>query len=190
MYDKIIYWKYDRAIDEKTCKKIVKLSKKKWNDATLMGEDDTLKKVNLKTRDSKTCWVTDQWLYNIVFDFMNDANVSSGWNFEINGAEDMQLTKYKKGGFYNYHHDGDGFTQYNLPDNEFLHNKTRKLSMTIVLNDEYEGGEFQFFNDKVLIKEKQGTVIVFPSYMLHRVRPVKSGIRYSLVVWFLGPPLH
>ena len=71
-----------------------------------------------------------------------------------------------------------------------MHNKTRKLSMTIVLNDEYEGGEFQFFNDKTLIKEKQGTVIIFPSYMQHRVRPIKSGIRYSLVVWFLGEPFH
>ena len=184
MYDKIIYWKYDRAIDEKTCRKILKLNKNMWDIS------ETSDPVMLKSRKSKTCWVNDQWLYDIVFDFMNNANVSSGWNFEISSAEAMQLTKYERGGFYSYHVDGDGFTQYNLPDNEFLHNKTRKLSMTIVLNDEYESGEFQFFTDKTLIKEKQGTVIVFPSYMQHRVRPIKSGIRYSLVVWFLGKPFH
>tara|TARA_B110000211_G_scaffold204148_1_gene237472 strand:- start:64 stop:618 length:555 start_codon:yes stop_codon:yes gene_type:complete len=184
MYDRMIYWKYDRAIDEKTCRKILKLNKNIWDISA------TSDPVMLKSRKSKTCWVNDQWLYDIVFDFMNDANISSGWNFEISSAEDMQLTKYERGGFYNYHDDGDGYTQYNKPDSKFMHNKTRKLSMTIVLNDEYEGGEFQFFNDKTLIKEKQGTVIIFPSYMQHRVRPIKSGIRYSLVVWFLGKPFH
>ena len=186
MYDKIIYWKYDRAIDEKTCRKILKLNKNMWD----IGTTDDNKISKFSGRKSKTCWVYDQWLYDIVFDFMNDANISSGWNFEISSAEAMQITKYERGGFYNYHVDGNGFTQYNLPDNEFFHNKTRKLSMTIVLNDEYEGGEFQFFNDKTLIKEKQGTVIIFPSYMQHRVRPIKSGIRYSLVVWFLGKPFN
>jgi PKHD-type hydroxylase len=60
--------------------------------------------------------------------------------------------------------------------------------MTIVLNEDYEGGEFEFFDDKRLIKEKTGTVIVFPSYIVHRVRPVTKGIRYSLVVWFCGEP--
>ena len=39
-----------------------------------------------------------------------------------------------------------------------------------------------------LIKEKMGTVIVFPSYMVHRVRPVTKGTRYSLVSWFCGEP--
>ena len=73
---------------------------------------------------------------------------------------------------------------------KFTNGKTRKLSMTIVLNNDYEGGEFQFFNYKdQLIKEKKGTVIVFPSYMVHRVRPVTKGTRYSLVVWFCGEPL-
>ena len=52
-----------------------------------------------------------------------------------------------------------------------------------------EGGEFEFFdNNTNLIKEKMGTVIVFPSYMVHRVRPVTKGTRYSLVSWFCGEP--
>ena len=40
------------------------------------------------------------------------------------------------------------------------------------------------------IKElrKKGTVIVFPSFVWHRVKPVLSGTRYSLVCWSLGQP--
>ena len=59
--------------------------------------------------------------------------------------------------------------------------------MTIILNDDYEGGEFEFFLDDIQIKNEIGTVIVFPSYFLHRVNPVTKGTRYSLVAWFRGP---
>ena len=100
----------------------------------------------------------------------------------------MQITKYKKNGHYEFHQDGNGFSRYDNTENKFLHNKTRKLSMTIVLNEDYEGGEFEFFQDINLIKEKMGTVIVFPSYMVHKVRPITKGTRYSLVAWFCGEP--
>ena len=62
--------------------------------------------------------------------------------------------------------------------------------MTIVLNDDYEGGEFNFFDCENLIKEKTGTIIVFPSYAVHKVNPITKGTRYSLVVWFVGEPFQ
>mgnify|MGYP003307903561 FL=1 len=69
--------------------------------------------------------------------------------------------------------------------------------MTILLNDDYEGGDFQFATYakeqcEIITPEynKQGTVIVFPSDMEHRVLPVTKGTRYSLVTWFLGPPFQ
>ena len=86
--------------------------------------------------------------------------------------------------------DGDGYTKYDIPENNWIDEKTRKLSMTIVLNKNYEGGEFEFFSETDLIKEKTGTVIVFPSYMVHRVNPITKGTRYSLVVWFVGEPFQ
>ena len=61
--------------------------------------------------------------------------------------------------------------------------------MTIILNNDYEGGEFEFFNNKNKIKEKAGTILVFPSYMVHKVNPITKGTRYSLVAWFVGEPL-
>ena len=36
---------------------------------------------------------------------------------------------------------------------------------------------------------KTGSIIVFPSYMEHTIKPITEGTRYSLVIWFLGPPL-
>ena len=71
----------------------------------------------------------------------------------------------------------------------------RKLSMTIQLSDsdEYEGGDFEFDNDilpdsfdKNIIREK-GRVLIFPSFLPHKVNPVTKGIRKSLVTWIEGP---
>ena len=67
--------------------------------------------------------------------------------------------------------------------------------MTVLLNDNYEGGELEFatYNKekcKITVPEfnRIGSIVVFPSAMEHRVTPVTKGIRHSLVVWFLGPP--
>jgi PKHD-type hydroxylase len=66
--------------------------------------------------------------------------------------------------------------------------------MTILLNDSFEGGQFEFASYSkgnctvTPLEMKKGQVIVFPSHMEHRVAPVTKGTRYSLVCWFLGPP--
>ena len=178
----ITWWRFDNAIDSKMCNKIIKLADKKWEKATTKGEEGQDK------RKTNICWTTEQWLYDIVFEYMQSANRQAGWDFEVDAAESMQIGKYSKGCFYNYHNDGNGVTVYDMPENKWLNNKTRKLSMSIFLNDNYEGGEFTFFGDdeEKSIKGK-GTIIVFPSYIYHCVEEVTKGNRYSLVVWFLGP---
>ena len=107
-----------------------------------------------------------------------------------------QITRYKKGGFYNFHRDGSGdhLSAYNNPQNAFMHGHVRKLSMSVMLNDNFDGGAFEFAayskEECVVtpIEATAGSVIVFPSSMEHRVAPVTKGIRYSLVTWFVGPP--
>ena len=81
---------------------------------------------------------------------------------------------------------------------ETIVNKQRKLSLTILLNDknEYDGGELEFDfknrpenNIRVCDEIKtQGSIVIFPSFVWHRIKPVISGTRYSLVVWTLGEP--
>ena len=180
--DNITWWRFNNAVDSKTCNKIIKLADKKWEKATTKG------KIGQKNRKTNISWTTEQWLFDLVFDYMRSANKHAGWNFEVDAAETMQIGKYSKGCFYDYHQDGDGVTTYDDPENEWLHNKTRKLSMSILLNEDYEGGDFKFYGAKeTVLKEKaKGTVLVFPSYMQHCVEEVTKGNRYSLVVWFLG----
>ena len=77
-----------------------------------------------------------------------------------------------------------------------MHDNERKLSMTLLLNKSFEGGDFEFASynkekcDIASVEMNQGDIVVFPSWMEHRVAPITKGIRYSLVTWFLGPPFR
>jgi PKHD-type hydroxylase len=68
----------------------------------------------------------------------------------------------------------------------------RKISATLLVNDDYEGGELVFQGqpepDKDAPKLKAGTIIFFPSFLVHSVRPVTKGIRNSVVLWLHGKP--
>ena len=115
---------------------------------------------------------------------MFTANEQAGWKYNIVAVEDCQITRYTKDGFYGWHVDGTG--SHTELDGE---GNTRKLSMSVILNSDYEGGDFEMrgLENKVPRLEK-GSIIVFPSFIEHRVTPVTEGIRYSLVSWFVGPP--
>jgi PKHD-type hydroxylase len=69
----------------------------------------------------------------------------------------------------------------------------RKLSFSLIMSDnaEYQGGEFEIINNDVktpiIVPQQKGRVIAFPSYITHRVTPLISGVRKSIVVWALGP---
>ena len=150
-----------------------------------------------KQRISDVAWVTDQWVYDTIWPYMQEANQKAGWGYQIKAAESMQITRYRKGGFYKFHQDGNGdhLSAYNNPQNAFMHGHVRKLSMTTLLSDSYEGGEFQFTSyakERCKISTPEfnavGSIIVFPSSMEHRVGSVTKGMRYSLVTWFVGPP--
>jgi predicted 2-oxoglutarate/Fe(II)-dependent dioxygenase YbiX len=83
------------------------------------------------------------------------------------------LLKYKTGGFYLEHVD-------HAPE------LVRTVSCSIILNDDYEGGEFGFFGKEHIIKAGKGDVIMFPSNFVyrHEVLPVTKGTRYAIITWF------
>jgi len=199
---------FTKGLDKKTCNKIRNTAKGNWKQSTvdtkkIITEEERITGVELvynldkDVRISDVAWTSEQWIYDTIWPWMEGANKRAGWKYDITGAEGMQITRYKKGGFYIFHRDGRGdhLSAYDEPDNKLTHGYVRKLSMTVLLNDNYEGGEFQFatYNKEkceIHVPEfnKVGSIIVFPSDMEHRVAPVTKGIRYSLVVWFLGPP--
>ena len=189
---RIDYWCWNKEISHKICKKLIKLGKGKWNQAQTDGSLEENKSLD-NVRKSDVVWITEQWVYDLIWPYMLIANEQAGWKYNIVAAESCQITRYTKDGFYTWHKDGIGSHNEvnNEPDNEFLHGKTRKLSMSIVLNSDFDGGDFEisgldFENEFPRLEE--GSIIVFPSFMEHRVAPVTKGIRYSLIIWFVGPP--
>jgi predicted 2-oxoglutarate/Fe(II)-dependent dioxygenase YbiX len=85
-----------------------------------------------------------------------------------------ELLRYKEGQFYVQHTD-------------FFKDNPRVVSCSFVLNDDYEGGEFAFFDRKLKYKLKKGSCIMFPSNFMypHEIMPVTSGTRYSIITWFV-----
>ena len=176
--------------------------------------DGTLKKSVInniqKKRKSDIVWMSDRWIYKEIHPLIHEANAKAGWNFNWDHSEPCQFTKYGVGQYYGWHCDSweVPYNRKKLEDGTYPqdHGKIRKLSVTISLNDpdEYDGGnlEFDFRNQvdwernrKKAIKtceeiRPRGSVIVFPSFMWHRVAPVTRGTRYSLVIWNLGYPFR
>ena len=116
------------------------------------------------------------------------------WNYDLDGCGEIQYGIYSDGGYYDWHIDEEA----EIPNinGKYL---TRKLSMTIWLNDpdEYEGGEFDIEIQGPhmdlrydTLKLSKGSIVIFPSNKWHRVRPVTSGVRKSLVTWFRGSPFR
>ena len=200
---------FGQEIDKNTCDKIRKLGHGKWEKSavdTQVGITDEERRIgrkgdykpDKKIRISDVYWTTEQWIYDLTWPYMMEANRNAGWNLDIKAAESMQLTRYKKGGFYKFHKDGnaDSLSAYDSPGNPFMHGHVRKISMSIILNDNFEGGAFEFASyakeecSITPIEAKAGDIIFFCSGMEHRVAPVTKGVRYSLVNWFVGPPIR
>ena len=183
-------WYWDKEISHEICQKIIKLGEGKWNQAqTFRSDKETISLDNV--RKSDIVWIKEQWVYDLIWDYMLTANEIAGWKYNIVAAENCQITRYTKDGFYTWHKDGMGSHKevYNEPDNKFMHGNTRKLSMSIVLNSDFEGGDLEMGSDiDIMTKLEEGSIIVFPSFLEHRVTPVTKGTRYSLVAWFVGPP--
>ena len=140
--------------------------------------------IDLSIRSSKTYWVeTDHWISGMMSHFINCANVDY-FKYDLhNWADKIQYTVYDGPGTgYKWHNDYAPSSKY-----EGMY---RKLSISICLDDEYEGGELQLLstsNELHTMKMKCGDVVIFSSDIVHRVRPLKSGYRSSLVGWYGGP---
>lgn len=138
---------------------------------------------NPALRQSDLCWVNEERMYNLIFPLITHANAYCEWNFELSGIEWLQYTKYEVGQFYNWHLDEQYWPK------QFRTDTIRKLSFTLLLNDDFEGGEFEMLTQGVeTIPLIKGSMIVFHSDQPHRVCPVTSGTRKSLVGWMQGPP--
>ena len=199
------YWYFKSAIPERICDDIVKYGHQLQDQIAVTGGYGNAKKLNQKQikdlkkkRDSNIVWMNDRWIYKEIQPYIHQANQNAGWNFEWDHSESCQFTIYKKGQYYDWHCDG-----WDKPYMEEgpTKGKIRKLSVTVTLTDpkEYKGGELEFDlrNEDPDKKPNmrtcteilpKGSLVVFPSFVWHRVKPVTKGERNSLVIWNLGYP--
>jgi len=206
------YYYFKNALSHKFCDDVIAYGKKQQEQLAVTGnigqkrdlKTNPLSKKEIKDlkkkRNSNIVWMNDRWIYDQIQPYIHRANKEAGWNFEWDWSESCQFTKYGKGQYYDWHCDSWEHP-YNNPNDLNSNGKIRKLSVTCTLSDpsEYSGGELEFnFNNpentskKNIVKCKEilskGSICVFPSFVWHRVCPVKKGTRYSLVIWNLGYP--
>ena len=93
---------------------------------------------------------------------------------QIEQDSGYELLRYKEGQFYTQHTDS-------------FKDRPRAVSCSFMLNDDYEGGEFAFFDRELVYNLKKGSCIMFPSNFMypHEIMPVTSGTRYSIITWFV-----
>ena len=179
----------ENALTKEQCDYIISLGENNWvkgkvdNTGKNYQDDDTDKKRTIFARKCDIFWIHDKDIKDKLNSLYKIANKTAQWNFDINGMEELQLTRYHEGDYYNWHTDGNGVIPL-LPTQPDI---VRKVSVSVILNDDYTGGELDFMHTDTITSNKTGTVIMFPSYFMHKVKPVKTGTRYSLVAWITGP---
>ena len=139
-----------------------------------------------KVRKNTVGWLNDgnfDWVYRRIVDGVEELN-KRYWQFDLSFIEDLQFTVYDKlNDHYDYHIDMN-------MDSEL--GPYRKLSFSIQLSNpnDYEGSELQINTGGSIydsVPKEQGTLIAFPSFIMHKVTPLTKGKRYSLVAWIHGP---
>ena len=204
------FWYFQSALTPRFCDNVIEYALHKQEVIARTGgyenkklSQDDIKNLHQK-RKSDLVWLNETWIYKEIHPYVLQANKNAGWNFEWDRSESCQFTKYKLNQYYDWHCDSWDKPYERKDKNSPENGKIRKLSMTCQLTDgsEYKGGELEFdfrnydphMRDELSHIRKateilpKGSIIVFPSFVWHRVKPVTKGVRYSLVVWHLGAP--
>ena len=161
----------------------------------LRSKENTLTKGNindasgLTKRNSSVSWIKDRTLCQRVFSVIKDKT-SDFSNLHLDNIEPLQYSEYDASQEYGWHQD--------LNNKPYEDGRIRKISFSIFLNSNFEGGEFDLeihgpdAKPRYISEWKRSNenCVIFNSDMWHRVRPVKSGIRKSIVGWLLGPAIR
>lgn len=119
-----------------------------------------------------------------LFVFVNEINqLHFGFDIYTPFVNRGNLNFYQSGSDYNFHNDGTPLGS----------SSDSKLTVIVNISDSnYSGGEFKLFlGDEVVVDSinKSGNVLIFPSFIYHKVTPITFGIRKTLSFWLTGPSL-
>lgn len=178
---------FENAIPEELCDEILEeySDQSEWLDSLVRDKTDDLSR---KIRNCKQIDLSkdhsieinkskrekiDRMIFDCVSKVVNKySNIHQYFMIETDTG--FNLLKYDEGGFYTQHVDS-------------YKNEQRSISCSLQLNDDYEGGEFSFFDRKLKYKSKKGSAIIFPSNFMypHEIMPIIKGTRYSIVTWLV-----
>jgi PKHD-type hydroxylase len=167
----------DQVVSTERCGEIIHTYGRNFKIAKV-SKNSKLDKEVRKTLGKSIPIEHNEELYNEIIPIVLGMNEKQ-WKYILDTHDSIQILKYTKGCHYDWHIDmGPGI------------HETRKLSFIIGLSpaESYEGGEitFKVGPSDTSIKLEQGNMIVFPSFILHKVKPVTKGQRYVLVGWLRG----
>lgn len=137
-------------------------------------------KINFFNKDNNNEWIFNKFNNAILY-----AN-ENFFDFDLIGYDYIQYSKYSIDEYYHPHID----LIFGINDNRVYNAHARKLSLTLLLNDNYSGGEFKIYQgltNPTILPTKKGRCYFFPSFLVHEVAPVTEGQRFSLVIWVMGP---
>jgi predicted 2-oxoglutarate/Fe(II)-dependent dioxygenase YbiX len=174
------YWHYSDVMTTDACNKLIQSIELQVDgeEAGIGGGSKVV--VNKKIRDVKKVNLPSyRGIGATMVGIGLDAN-RQAWKFDVTHSSQTDYLKYDVDGHYHAH--VDTFIKPGYAE-------TRKLTVLVFLNDDFEGGRLFLQNghQKIYPPQKAGTALVFPSFMLHGVEPVTSGIRRSVVTWLVGP---
>ena len=173
------YWYFKDAIPKYACDKLIQSYEQANDEVAAVGVGDQ-GTVDKSIRDvNKVILETYKGIGATLAGMGVEAN-HQAWQFDITRANQVEYLKYDANGHYLPHVD------------TFLvkgQDECRKITVLAFLNDDFEGGRLflQTGHEKLYPPQSAGTVIVFPSFVLHGVEPVTSGFRRTIVTWMVGP---
>lgn len=143
-----------------------------------VGVDKDLRRTSKNIRSSKNGWLhdLDNYTDKVTAAFMTAKRTTPEWDIPLLYLEPYQYAEYNPGDFYDWHKDQEKHSS---------DGSIRSLSMSLILQSASEGGEFEIA-DHDSIALHRGDMIVFPSFVVHRVAKVISGQRMSVVGWWRG----
>ena len=164
--------RYDDVLSAQLCKSII--NKSRWHDfvkANTVGESNS-RKCYIKAINQEF----DKDIFKSVGQIIEKyakahKHFSTGLTCEDTGYQHLIYLGSQKGE-YKEHTDHGDITP-------------RVLTISFILNDSYDGGDFVFFGGTYTVPKKQGSVVVFPSNFCfpHAITPVTNGDRHAIITW-------
>jgi hypothetical protein len=182
--ERIDYWYWNNVFSSEQIKKLNEVIDNNFHQFEPENLGAKLDGKNLKTSTVKLIYYVHvkNFFNNFTDDYTDIVNRKFGYDiFPMRNPDVLHHNIYSSKNYSKYDFHIDAATNQNLDI---------KLTMLVNLSNEpYEGGEFEIFNTRPYeVKELKppGNVIMFKSYLNHRVLPVTKGERRTLALFLTG----